>query len=231
MRIVFMGTPDFAVPTLEKLYNSKHQIVGVYCQPDKPVGRKQILTAPAVKQYAQSVGLSVYQPTTLKDEAVVEQLKSLSPDVIVVVAYGKLLPENVLSIPKKGCINGHGSLLPKYRGASPIQWAIVCGESKTGMVRGERMVITAIGSFLIYGILQCIAHCNLQSQRFAKLQQALIVFFEQRTACTKRSRYKHRNICRQINTLSRLGKGLCKYCSQKNKKQQTFHKPLEKHFK
>lgn len=133
MRIVFMGTPDFAVPTLEALYNSNHEIVGVYCQPDKPVGRKQILTAPPVKEFAVSKNLKVFQPVSLRNEEVFNELKNLSPDLIIVVAYGKILPENILKLPKFGCINGHASLLPKYRGASPIQWAIVCGEKVTGV--------------------------------------------------------------------------------------------------
>ena len=133
MRIVFMGTPDFAVPTLEALFNSNHEIVGVYCQPDKPVGRKQILTAPPVKEFAVSKNLKVFQPVSLRNEEVFNELKNLSPDLIVVVAYGKILPENILKLPKFGCINGHASLLPKYRGASPIQWAIVCGEKVTGV--------------------------------------------------------------------------------------------------
>lgn len=133
MRIVFMGTPDFAVPTLEALFNAGHEIAGVYCQPDKPVGRKQILTAPPVKEFAVSKNLKVFQPTSLRNEEVYEELKNLSPDLIVVVAYGKILPENILKIAKYGCINGHASLLPKYRGASPIQWAIVCGEKVTGV--------------------------------------------------------------------------------------------------
>ena len=133
MRIVFMGTPDFAVPTLEALYNSNHEIVGVYCQPDKPVGRKQILTAPPVKEFAVSKNLKVFQPVSLRNEEVFNELKNLSPDLIIVVAYGKILPENILKLPKLGCINGHASLLPKYRGASPIQWAIVCGEKVTGV--------------------------------------------------------------------------------------------------
>ena len=133
MKIVFMGTPDFAVPTLKALFNTEHEIVGVYCQPDKPVGRKQILTAPPVKEFAVSNGLKVFQPVSLKNDEVYEELKNLSPDLIVVVAYGKILPENILKLPRLGCINGHASLLPKYRGASPIQWAIVCGEKCTGV--------------------------------------------------------------------------------------------------
>ena len=133
MKIVFMGTPDYAVETLKALINAKHDVVAVFCQPDKPVGRKQILTAPPVKQTALEYGIPVYQPATLRDEAPKAILRDIAPDVMVVVAYGKLLPEDVLSIPKYGCVNGHASLLPAYRGASPIQWCIVCGEKKTGI--------------------------------------------------------------------------------------------------
>lgn len=128
-----MGTPDFAEHTLRAIYEAGHEIAAVYCQPDKPVGRKQVLTAPPVKEYALSKGLTVYQPQSLRTEEAYNQLKELNPELIVVVAYGKLLPENILKLPKYGCINGHASLLPKYRGASPIQWAIVCGETVTGM--------------------------------------------------------------------------------------------------
>jgi len=133
MRVLFMGTPDFAVPTLEKLCKSEHQVLGVYTQPDKPVGRKQILTPPDVKVCALENNLPVYQPSTLKDDAVYEEIKDMNPDVIVVVAYGKLLPVNILEIPKYGCINVHGSLLPKYRGASPIQHSVLNGDEITGV--------------------------------------------------------------------------------------------------
>lgn len=133
MKVLFMGTPDFAVPTLEKLANSEHNIVGVYTQPDKPVGRKQILTPPEVKVCAQKYNIPVYQPNTLRDEQVFNDIKSINPDVIVVVAYGKILPVNILQIPKFGCINVHGSLLPKYRGASPIQYAVLNGDKVTGV--------------------------------------------------------------------------------------------------
>ena len=133
MKIVFMGTPDYAVPTLETLINANHEIAAVFCQPDKPVGRKQILTAPPVKECALKFKLPVFQPQTLKDGEAEKILRDISPDVIVVVAYGKLLPESILSIAKYGCVNGHASLLPAYRGASPIQWCIVCGEKQTGI--------------------------------------------------------------------------------------------------
>lgn len=133
MKIVFMGTPDFAVGTLEALYNAGHEIVAVFTQPDKPQGRKMILTPPPVKVLAQKLGLTVYQPKTLRDEAAHELLAGFGCDLMVVVAYGKILPANILSLPKYGCMNIHGSLLPKYRGASPIQWSIVCGETETGV--------------------------------------------------------------------------------------------------
>ncbi len=134
MRIVFMGTPDFAVSSLDALLGSKeHQVVGVFTQPDKPVGRKQILTPPPVKVRALENNIPVYQPTTLKDGQAYADIKALNPDVIVVVAYGKFLQSDILNMTKYGCINVHGSLLPQLRGASPIQWSIVSGFKKTGV--------------------------------------------------------------------------------------------------
>lgn len=133
MNIIFMGTPDFAVPTLEALCNSEHNVQAVFTQPDKPIGRKQVLTPPDVKICAEKHNIPVYQPTTLKDDTAFKQIKDFNPDVIVVVAYGKLLPKNILDIPKYGCINVHGSLLPKYRGASPIQHAVLNGDKVTGV--------------------------------------------------------------------------------------------------
>ena len=133
MKILFMGTPDYAAKTLERIIEAGHEVCGVFAQPDKPVGRKRFLTPPPVKQLAISKGLDVYQPESLKNSDAVEIIKGLNPELIVVVAYGKILPEEILSIAKYGCINGHASILPKYRGASPIQWAIICGEEKTGI--------------------------------------------------------------------------------------------------
>lgn len=133
MKIVFMGTPQYSVETLKALIKAGHHIAAVFCQPDKPVGRKRILTAPPVKTFALEQGIEVYQPETVRTDEAYEILKAISPDVIVVVAYGKILPERILTLPKFGCINGHASILPKYRGASPIQWAIVCGEKETGV--------------------------------------------------------------------------------------------------
>ncbi len=133
MRIVFMGTPDYAAVTLQKLIDEKYDIAAVFAQPDKPVGRKQVLTPPATKVVAIQNNIAVYQPKTLRDGEVVTVLKELNPEVIVVVAYGKILPKEILSLPKYGCINGHASLLPRLRGASPIQWSIVTGEDVTGV--------------------------------------------------------------------------------------------------
>ena len=133
MKIVFMGTPDYAVKTLEALLKTEHEIAAVFAQPDKPVGRKQILTPPPCKVCALEHNIPVYQPTTLRDGTAFDILKEIKPDVIVVVAYGKILPKEILDLPKFGCVNGHASLLPKYRGASPIQWCIVCGETETGV--------------------------------------------------------------------------------------------------
>ena len=133
MRILFMGTPDIAAHCLEKLYEAGHQICGVYTRQDKPVGRKQVLTAPPVKQVALAHGTPVYQPRTLRDGEAARQIGQLAPDVIVVVAYGRILPPEVLGIPRLGCINLHVSLLPKYRGAAPVQWAVLNGDAETGV--------------------------------------------------------------------------------------------------
>lgn len=134
MRILFMGTPDFALFSLRALYEAgRDEIVGVVTQPDKPKGRGYTLTPPPVKVYAEEKGLKVFQPVTLKDGAFAEELKSLDPDLIAVVAYGKILPAYVLDYPRHGCINVHGSLLPAYRGAAPMQRAIMEGNKVTGI--------------------------------------------------------------------------------------------------
>ena len=128
-----MGTPDFAVPSLEALWNKGYEICAVYTQPDKPKGRKQILTPPPVKETALSHHIPVEQPVTLRTEEAFATLQRYAPDLIVVVAYGKILPKNVLELPRLGCINVHGSLLPKYRGAAPIQWSVLNGDAVTGV--------------------------------------------------------------------------------------------------
>ncbi|MDR3766468.1 MAG: methionyl-tRNA formyltransferase [Butyricicoccus sp.] len=133
MRILFMGTPDFAVPSLARLLDDGHEIVGVLTQPDKPQGRKMKLTPPPVKVLAQEHSLSVYQPQTLKDGAISDLLEQTKPELIVVVAYGKILPAYVLDFPPHGCINVHGSLLPRWRGAAPIQWSVIAGDPYAGV--------------------------------------------------------------------------------------------------
>lgn len=133
MRIIFMGTPDFAVPSLRRLVADGHEVVLVVSQPDKPIGRKQILTPTAVKAEALTLGLEVFQPPILKTDEVYEKLASYQPDLMVVAAYGRILSQRLLDLPTHGCINVHGSLLPKYRGAAPIQWAVLNGEVKTGV--------------------------------------------------------------------------------------------------
>lgn len=134
MNIVFMGTPDFARESLKAIYEAGHNIIGVVTNVDKPRGRGMKLQPSEVKEYALEKGLNIYQPEKIKkNQEFLEQMENLKPDAICVVAYGKLLPKKILNIPKYGCINVHGSLLPKYRGAAPIQWAVLNGEKVTGV--------------------------------------------------------------------------------------------------
>ena len=133
MRTLFMGTPDFAVFSLDALCTSGQNIIGVITQPDKPKGRGYTMTPPPVKVYAEEKGIKVYQPNTLRGEEFSDLLSELDPELIVVVAYGKILPENVIKYPKYGCVNVHGSLLPEYRGAAPMQRAIIDGRTVTGI--------------------------------------------------------------------------------------------------
>ena len=133
MRILFMGTPDFAVPSLQALLDAGHDICGVFTQPDKPKNRGMKLQPPPVKVLAQEHEIPVYQPTSVKDGAALEIIQELAPELIVVAAYGRILPNSILEYPAKGCINVHSSLLPKFRGAAPIHWAVVSGETETGV--------------------------------------------------------------------------------------------------
>lgn len=133
MKIIFMGTPDFAAASLEALIASRHEIQAVVTQPDKPKGRKGELTPSPVKVVAEGKGIKVYQPLKVRDEEFVKTLRAYNPDVIVVVAFGQIIPLSILKMPKFGCVNIHGSLLPKYRGAAPIQWAVLDGEKETGI--------------------------------------------------------------------------------------------------
>lgn len=133
MKIIYMGTPDFAVPALKALASSEHEVCAVFTQPDKPRGRKMILTPPDVKVCAQLLNIPVYQPESMKNGDALEIIGRYNPDVIVVAAYGKILPKAVLDTPKFGCVNIHGSLLPKYRGAAPIQQSVLNGDKVTGI--------------------------------------------------------------------------------------------------
>lgn len=133
MKVVFMGTPDFSVGTLEAILAAGHEVAGVVTQPDKPKGRGKAMQAPPVKLAAMAHELSVYQPVKVRDPEFIEILKDLKPDVIVVVAFGQIIPAAILDLPPLGCINVHASLLPKYRGAAPIQWAVIDGEEESGV--------------------------------------------------------------------------------------------------
>ncbi len=189
MRILFMGTPDIAAECLKALYAAGHEICGVYTRRDKPVGRKQVLTAPPVKEVALEHGTPVFQPRTLRDGSEDENIRTLAPELIVVVAYGCILPASVLSIPKHGCINLHVSLLPKYRGSAPVQWSVLNGDPETGVsimqmdegldtgdvLRCERIAIdpeetsgelfdrvTAVGARVLCEIIPAIAQGSLK---------------------------------------------------------------------
>src|SRR3990167_6615155 len=133
LKIIFAGTPEFAVPTLQALFNSEHKILAVYAQPDRPAGRGQQLQASPVKEIAKSHNIPIFQPKTLRDENVQKEMRALNADVMIVVAYGLILPESVLKIPRLGCINIHPSLLPRWRGAAPIPRSIEAGDTETGI--------------------------------------------------------------------------------------------------
>lgn len=133
LKIVFMGTPEFAIPSLEILLSEGYDVCAVFTKPDKPQGRKKIVTPPPVKVFAQENNIKVFQPEKLKTEETARIFQELNPNLIVVVAYGKILPSNIIHLPKYGCINVHGSLLPKYRGAAPIQWSIINGDATAGI--------------------------------------------------------------------------------------------------
>ena len=133
MRVVFMGTPGFAVPTLRALVRAGHEVVSVISQPDRPAGRGRRLTPPPVKAEAVELGLDVFQPGRIKEPEAVKHLEATKADVFVVVGYGQMIPQAIIDLPRLGCVNVHASLLPKYRGAAPVNWAIVHGEAKTGV--------------------------------------------------------------------------------------------------
>jgi methionyl-tRNA formyltransferase len=133
MKLVFMGTPEFAVPSLQALVEAGHEVTAVFTQPDKPKNRGMKLQPTPVKEYALTQNIPIYQPKTLRDGEAFQLLQELAPELIVVAAYGKILPVDILNLPRLGCVNVHSSLLPKYRGAAPINWAILNGESETGV--------------------------------------------------------------------------------------------------
>ena len=149
MRIIFMGTPDFAVPCLEALVKSENQVVGVFTQPDKPKGRGYELAPPPVKVCATENNLEVFQPKSMRDGTALEIINSLNADLIVVVAFGKILPKEILESVKYGCINIHASLLPKLRGAAPIQWSILNGDTVTGVTAQQMDIGIDTGDILM----------------------------------------------------------------------------------
>lgn len=150
MKIIFMGTPEFAVPAIDALIDAGHEIAAVFSQPDKPKGRGYTMTPPPVKVKALEYEIPVYQPTSMRDGEALKIFEEIQPDVSVVIAYGKILPKEILDAPKYGCINVHASLLPKYRGAAPIQWSVIDGESKTGVTTQQMDIGIDTGDVLMF---------------------------------------------------------------------------------
>jgi len=148
MRVIFMGTPDFSVPTLRTLAESDNEVIAVYTQPDKPKGRGHAMQFTPVKECALEYNIPVYQPNRVRDVMCIEEIREMAPDVIIVVAYGQILPKELLEIPTYGCINVHASLLPKYRGAAPIQWTVIDGEEFTGVTAMQMDVGLDTGDML-----------------------------------------------------------------------------------
>ncbi len=149
MRIVFMGTPEFSVPTLDALIHSEHEVIGVVTQPDKPKGRGKEVQLTPVKIKAQEYDIPVYQPQKVREESFLQTLRELNPDVIIVIAFGQIVPKALLEIPKYGCMNIHASLLPKLRGSAPIQWAVINGEEKSGITTMQMDVGIDTGDMLL----------------------------------------------------------------------------------
>ena len=149
MDIVFMGTPEFAVPCLQRLIDDGHNVKGVFTQPDKPKGRGHKMQFPPVKECAVNAGIPVYQPVKMRDGEALAILKELNPQLIIVVAYGKILPEDILNLPEYGCINMHASVLPRYRGAAPIQWCVLNGEKVSGVTAMQMDVGLDTGDMLL----------------------------------------------------------------------------------
>lgn len=153
MKIIFMGTPEFSVPTLKTLIDSEHEIVACYTQPDKPKGRGKKLQMTPVKEVCIEAGIPVYQPTRIRREEFVKEFQAIEADIAVVIAYGQILPASILEAPKHGCINIHASLLPKYRGAAPYQWAVIRGETTTGITTMQMDVGMDTGDMLLKTVI------------------------------------------------------------------------------
>lgn len=162
MRIIFMGTPEFAVPSLKMLIEEGYEVIAVVTQPDKPKGRGNKLTPPPVKECAQKYGIKVLQPEKVKTPEFADEIAQMKPDLIVTVAYGRILPKTVLDIPPFGCINVHGSLLPKYRGAAPMQWALINGEKVTGITTMYMDVGMDTGDMLLKNELEITPDMTLE---------------------------------------------------------------------
>ncbi len=177
LRIIFMGTPDFAVPSLQALIDNNENVVAVVTQPDRPKGRGRKLTPPPVKILAQKAGIPVLQPIKVKTKEYLEQLRSFKPDLILVTAYGRILPAAVLALPTLGAINVHGSLLPKYRGAAPVQWAILNGETETGITIMQMDTGLDTGDILLPGCLPILEDDTTASlaPKLAKLGGELLI--------------------------------------------------------
>lgn len=177
MRIVFMGTPDFSGEALKSLLNSEHEVVAVFTQPDKPKGRGKKLSNPPVKTIALEAGIPIYQPTKIRDSESLKVLKDLNPDIIVVAAYGKILPKEMLELPPYGCINIHASILPKYRGAAPIHWAVINGEKETGITIMQMDEGMDTGDILLIGKIDIPedAHTGEMFERLATLGGKLLI--------------------------------------------------------
>ncbi|MBU8907063.1 methionyl-tRNA formyltransferase [Desertibacillus haloalkaliphilus] len=163
MRIVFMGTPDFSVPVLKRLIDEKYQVVGVVTQPDRPKGRKKVMTSPPVKVEAQQHEIPVFQPEKIKNEQELEEILALKPDLVVTAAFGQILPKKLLEAPAYGCINVHASLLPKYRGGAPIHQAIIDGETNTGVTIMYMVEKLDAGDILTQTVVPILEHDHVGS--------------------------------------------------------------------
>ncbi len=206
MRLVFMGTPDFAAASLRALLHAGHDVAGVFTQPDRPRGRGMKLVCPPVKELALSAGVPVHQPEKLRDGTALERLQTLAPEVIVVVAYGRILPKAILDFPPKGCINVHASLLPRLRGAAPIQWALLNGETETGVTTMFMDETLDTGDMLL---------------------RATVPVTLDDTAASLHDRLRDAGASLLIETLDALSNGTLS-CTPQNHEEATFAPPLTK---